>query len=332
MNRANGSAPTPSDSDALKQRIAELEDLVTALRSGAADALVVDTDTGPLVRPVGGSDVLYQRLIERLPEGLVALSLDGTILFASRRFEALVGEPGESLIGRPFVELIAHHERADVIAALEDDRPDDAHLLVQLGAEADRSPTVVLSIEGIELPGQTARWVIVSDTDHQAYLHYLVEHDFLTELLNRRGFESQLAEHLEDAAAGAVLIIDVDHFKYVNDTLGHLAGDELLTRIAHGLAATVRGDDVIARIGGDEFAILMRSGDLTAVDALASRLLASVRELGLGEVLGLGREISVSIGGALVVPGLDVMAVADDALYQAKREGRDRAVVVGALA
>lgn len=329
MSFANGSEATPSDPSALKQRIAELEDLVTALRSGTADALGVDPDADPAVQPLDGSDVLYQRLIERLPEGLVAVSLDGTILFASNRFAVLVGEPGEKLVGRPFVELIAHHEQPDVVSALEDDGPDDTHLLVQLGARADRCPTVVLSIEGIELPGQTARWVIVSDTDHQAYLHYLVEHDFLTDLLNRRGFESELQEQLENATSGAVLIIDVDEFKSVNDTLGHPAGDELLARIADGLAGTVRGDDVIARIGGDEFAILMRSGDLSAADALASRLLASVRELNLGEVLGIGHEVTVSIGGALVVPGHDVMAAADAALYQAKREGRDRAVVTG---
>lgn len=270
----------------------------------------------------------YQRLIERLPEGLVALSLDGTILFVSKRFSVLVGEPGEQLIGRPFVELIGHHDQAAVVSALEDDRSQDTHLLVQLGAEAERSATVVLSIEGIEIPGQTARWVIVSDTEHQAYLHYLVDHDFLTSLLNRRGFESRLHEHLENAAGGAVLIIDIDHFKDVNDTLGHAAGDELLTRVADGLASSVRGDDIIARIGGDEFAILVRSADRDAVDALASRLLNSVRDLELGEVLGLGRTVTVSVGGALIVAGRDTMITADEALYRAKRAGRDRAVVV----
>lgn len=311
-------------------RIKELEGVIAALRSGAIDALVIDTDDGPCVRTVDGGEAIYHRLVERLPEGIVALSLDGTILFASKRFGALVGAPSEELVGRPFIELVAHSDRERIAAAIDDHGPEDVHRLAELSAGTLRDVSASLSIEGIERPGQTARWVIATDIDHQAHLRYLAEHDHLTGLLNRRGFDFRLEIHHGSAAAGgALLLVDIDHFKTVNDRLGHATGDRLLTQVAHGLAASLRGNDVIGRVGGDEFAILVPSGDYSAVGALVSRLLACIRSLEIGDATKLGRHVTVSIGGAFFTTDGDAMVAADNALYRAKQAGRDRAVVSG---
>lgn len=320
----------PCDPAALEKRISELEAFVAALRSGVVDALVVDTADGPSVRMVDGSGIHYQGLIDRLPEGVVALSLDGTILFASNRFQDLVGLTGEQLIGRPFLDLVAHADRPTIAAALDDRCPEDAHQLTELQAGDKRGATVSLSIERIDRPGQTTRWVTASDVEHQAHLRYLVDHDHLTGLLNRRAFDATLKEHRAlGTVSGAVILVDIDHFKPVNDLLGDGAGDRLLIQVAHGLSASLRGDDLIARLGGDEFAILMPSGGYDAASALASRLISGIRNLELGDTLKVGGRVTVSAGAALFTHGQDTMHIADNALYQAKRAGRDTAVVIG---
>lgn len=167
----------------------------------------------------------------------------------------------------------------------------------------------------------------LSSRDYDVYLRQLIERDDLTGLLNRRAFECRLLTLENRFGSGAVLLVDVDQFKMVNDRFGHPKGDRLLKQIGYGLAAALREDDVIARLGGDEFAILMRTDDWEAVNALASRLVGTIRSLQLGDILELGSHLTISVGGALITPGVDVMESADSALYRAKRQGRDRAVV-----
>ena len=100
---------------------------------------------------------------------------------------------------------------------------------------------------------------------YQDRLAHLVDHDVLTGLANRRRFDTELQRHLERCRRyghnGAVLLLDLDNFKQVNDSLGHNAGDELLVTIGGLLRRSVRDTDVVARLGGDEFAVLLTDGD-----------------------------------------------------------------------
>jgi diguanylate cyclase (GGDEF)-like protein len=130
---------------------------------------------------------------------------------------------------------------------------------------------------------------------------------------------------------GTVLMIDVDHFKFVNDTLGHQAGDELIVRIAQLLAARLRDSDVVARLGGDEFAVLLPRTDFKAAEAVASDLLQTLRSERL-TISGSERKISASVGIAsfedtTAVSAEDVLINADLAMYDAKEEGRDRIAI-----
>jgi diguanylate cyclase (GGDEF)-like protein len=151
--------------------------------------------------------------------------------------------------------------------------------------------------------------------------------DMLTGLVNRRGFEAQLDRCLATAQPFALLQIDLDFFKQVNDTFGHAAGDLVLVAAARAMLRATRAGDVVARLGGDEFAmILPGQTDTATLQSIASRLIAQLEV----PVPFDGRDcrISGSIGIAVSRPGdgtVALVARSDEALYAAKRAGRGRA-------
>jgi diguanylate cyclase (GGDEF)-like protein len=164
-------------------------------------------------------------------------------------------------------------------------------------------------------------------------LQHLADHDALTGLPNRRRFEQELERHIAHTrrygAEGAVLILDLDCFKPVNDTFGHAAGDRLLARVAYVLRARLRATDVIARLGGDEFAVLLPRVDRAGAAAVASSLIDTVRADALTAD---SRGVTVSVGvvafaacpaAATLTDTESVLALADLAMYDAKAAGGD---------
>ena len=165
----------------------------------------------------------------------------------------------------------------------------------------------------------------------QAEIHHLAMHDPLTGLVNRTLFRERLmhavARHAQEAETGfALLALDLDRFKPVNDTYGHPIGDTLLAEIGKRLRACVHPDETVARLGGDEFAILISSADSDVAIATADRVIEAVQEPFL--VQGLQLEIGVSIGiavhdgAARHLDADETFRLADNALYAAKRNGR----------
>ncbi len=158
-------------------------------------------------------------------------------------------------------------------------------------------------------------------------LVYLAEHDPLTGIANRRRFTARLAECLQDDRGPALLLVDVDHFKDINDIRGHAAGDKVMRTLARALSAEIGPRSILGRLGGDEFAAVVPDCDAGQALELAERLCALVRGTEVpGERAGL--RVTVSIGAAALHPGQDVesgLAQADLALYEAKGAGRDRA-------
>jgi diguanylate cyclase (GGDEF)-like protein/PAS domain S-box-containing protein len=168
---------------------------------------------------------------------------------------------------------------------------------------------------------------------YEGELGYLVEHDPLTGLLNRRGFVRELAHQMAYARrygkGGAVLFLDVDDFKYINDTLGHSTGDEVISDLARTLDKRLRETDVFARLGGDEFAVLLPDASMNEAKTVSASLLEAVRDE-CGVALGDGRRMSISIGvtsfrepGKDLTPD-DILVDADVAMYSAKEGGKDR--------
>jgi len=165
----------------------------------------------------------------------------------------------------------------------------------------------------------------------EAELRFLADHDSLTGLLNRRSFRTKLDRYVSFSARyggqGAVMIIDIDGLKEVNDKLGHQPGDNLIRKVADILRERVRTTDIVARLSGDEFAVLMPQADTDGALQLGEDLRAQVAE-GFPDESELGTAtISVGItmfGGKGDIGAEAVLVAADQAMYQAKQEGRNR--------
>jgi len=165
----------------------------------------------------------------------------------------------------------------------------------------------------------------------EAELRHLADHDSLTGLLNRRCFRGKLDRYVSFAARyggqGAVMIIDIDGLKEVNDRLGHQSGDNLIRRVAEILRERVRATDIVARLSGDEFAVLMPQTDTAGALQLGEDLRAEVADgFSLDPELAVAT-VSVGIaifGGEHGAGSEAVLVAADQAMYRAKEEGRDR--------
>jgi diguanylate cyclase (GGDEF)-like protein len=169
-------------------------------------------------------------------------------------------------------------------------------------------------------------------------LRYLALHDPLCGLPNRNYFGERLEEVIKDvqngAPAAAVFYIDLDHFKDVNDTLGHPVGDELIRNVTARLSGLLRPEDLVSRLGGDEFAVIITGGaSIPALQRTAERIISTIcasYSIGGHNIL-----IGASIGIAIIDnrsdgAAADVMRYADMALYRAKNEGRNRACIYDA--
>ncbi|OYX67565.1 MAG: hypothetical protein B7Y95_22830 [Rhizobiales bacterium 32-66-11] len=177
-----------------------------------------------------------------------------------------------------------------------------------------------------------ARRALETVSQQNAALDVAARQDTLTGLLNLRAFREAIDAHFADARAGdpfALAFVDVDEFKSINDRYGHAGGDTILIAVAHTLKAAVRGADVVARIGGEEFAILMPRTELPDALGVAERVRAEIQ----GQAFALAAEaltVTVSMGVTVSrTPHCTVDAMlqaADMAMYAAKAEGRNRVV------
>lgn len=164
-------------------------------------------------------------------------------------------------------------------------------------------------------------------------LRELAIRDPLTGVFNRRHLHDLLDAELDRSRrherSVALILADVDHFKRINDQLGHVTGDRVLTAVARALAEGVRSHDSVGRFGGEEFVVLLPETSLDEAMAVAERLRAAVAALALPDLEGLEVRMSLGVAEARGVgsAGADpLLAAADDALYRAKRTGRDRVV------
>jgi diguanylate cyclase (GGDEF)-like protein len=250
------------------------------------------------------------------------------------------GAAGQAMLADDVVVLHGYAETSSLIAELTDGR-----LCASMAAPVHDSGTVTGSLmvgshrqtrsytaSDVQTLRAFAEHVSLALTDANTVDRmYQAFHDSLTGLASRGLFLEQLAKRLGAAEHEnkrvALLFIDLDRFKSVNDSLGHAAGDDLLTITAGRLKSQLRATDVAARFGGDEFAVLLY-GVSTAADAarVAERILRT-----LGEpmpIAGRHLRVNASIGIALSIPGMpdpaDLMRRADVAMYQAKRNGRGR--------
>ena len=186
---------------------------------------------------------------------------------------------------------------------------------------------------GVRYVRRTARDLAAGD--HQ--LRHLALHDPVCGLPNRIYFGERLEQTINNVRGGgpsaAVFYIDLDHFKDVNDTLGHHIGDELILNVTQRLSRIMRGDDLVARLGGDEFAIITTcASDSYSLQAIAGRIIAAVcAPYSIsGHNIIIGASIGIAAIDRRVGDATDILRYADMALYRAKNEGRNRACIYDA--
>ncbi|WP_158257082.1 putative bifunctional diguanylate cyclase/phosphodiesterase [Kineococcus xinjiangensis] len=286
----------------------------------------------------------FAALSTRSPAPTVVSDVGARLAHVNDAFARLLEAPAEELCGTAWLEHVLPDDLAALLdcvsTALEGQH---AEADVRLRQRSGHIRWAHVTLAPANSPGQAAGFVgTVEDvTERLAQEHrlaYQARHDLLTGLPNRAALTEALTAVLAPAPRRreeqlAVLLLDLDDFKVVNDGLGHECGDSLLIEVAHRLSAVVRGDDVVARLGGDEFVLLCRGLDGPTGASVAAQRIIDAVSIPV-DVQGVRVRPSASIGivvlDATHVTAEQVLRDADIAMYSAKSAGKDRFAVADA--
>jgi diguanylate cyclase (GGDEF)-like protein/PAS domain S-box-containing protein len=292
------------------------------------------------------SETRYRSVVDHLAEGVLIVDSQGCIVSCNTSAERIIGVSRELLLGRPINDPGFRIVREDGTPYASDERPatrtwrtGEPQSAAVVGVErADGGPITWLSMSTRVLPGHgggAPNGVVVSFNDiterrsFEEKLTYLAQYDLLTGLPNRALLLDRLEQALIRARRQAVLVgillIDLDRFKEINDSLGHSAGDAVLKEVARRVRGALRDTDSVARLGGDEFCIVIEGAESRSHVSVAA---AKIRRLFEEPVLTAENKeifIELSIGSAVYPEDgetmEDLLKNADIAMYEAKRDG-----------
>lgn len=338
------------------QRIERLQQEVAAIGHDAHLPRLSDLGADELGRLSGALNHMLERLeqseerdraiLDSIQDGYFEIDAGGKILTVNRALERLLDYPAGQLIGRPFEDVLSAEEVGRARKLFAQARHGQDNGTTAFAAPFKRSDGSLAHFETrVSLLKDTQdqfagyRGILRDISDQVAYQNQLLDlayRDSLTGLNNRKAFAEQLTSSLHRAqrqgTALALLYLDLDRFKEVNDRFGHDIGDALLIAIAERLRNTLRQPDRLYRLGGDEFTLLMPNASLEAAQKLAERLLAALASP--FELHGVGVDfVTPSIGIALYPEHAreaeTLIKAADSAMYQAKQQ-RNRACLYSA--
>jgi diguanylate cyclase (GGDEF)-like protein/PAS domain S-box-containing protein len=321
--------------EAAQDRLAAADATLRAIRYGEVDAVVSPTAHGTeRVFTLSTADRPYRAFVENMPGGAATISADGIVLYANPALARLVRASDQQIVGQPVSALVTPASWPALAAAIGSSNDGDSVESLLVTSAGTTIPVRISSSATLRFDGDDTTCIVVTDLSRErkaeAALAHLAEHDALTGLPNRLLLGDRIGHALERRAPAhgmvAVLFCDIDGFKNVNDEYGHRTGDELLRIIAERLTSVVRPEDTVARIGGDEFVVLIDSAtNVDDIAAVAARIRAAVSEpISAGPA---NFAVSVSIGVAIARIGDDgvtsegLLHDADEAMYKAKRQG-----------
>jgi diguanylate cyclase (GGDEF)-like protein/PAS domain S-box-containing protein len=309
------------------------------LTAGAAVAIIAIALVAALLDrrakgELGRQQIVLDTALENMSQGLCMFDADGKIILFNERYAAMLGRTDILLTGRLLVDVLREEQ------AKGQWQGDAGEFFARLVADARESRTTTdvatrfgRSIRVVNQPMQGGGWVatfedITEWLEAQAKISHMARHDALTSLPNRVLFHEQLVQGLRRTRSGdqlAVLCLDLDHFKDINDSLGHPIGDALLKEVGRRLKATVGESDTVARLGGDEFAVVqIGRSEETAARSLAGRLVEVISapyEIDDHQIV-IGVSIGISLSPQDGSNPDELLKNADLALYRAKADGR----------
>lgn len=286
--------------------------------------------------------IAIEKLFESIPVAVALMDRDGKHLLLNQALASISGLNARTLVGKG-VEAFSKESRENIqrdFAMFDDGKDVPDHELVineqtyLVSVKPVRNNTGYAIAEIVALTNITANKEAeqkLSDINKQ--LNYLASHDVLTDLLNSRTYytvcEKMIKIAHREGSPFSVLFADLDHFKSVNDTYGHEAGDTVLKKVSACIIKNCRSCDIVGRIGGEEFSIFLPNTDCDGAVKLAETLRGRIEEL-MPKVNGKPVKVTISIGVAFSPPRYDTITdiqnAADCAMYRAKREGRNRVV------
>jgi diguanylate cyclase (GGDEF)-like protein/PAS domain S-box-containing protein len=295
------------------------------------------------------AEARFQHAFDHAPIGIALVDLyDGRLLEVNDSICEITGYTREQMLSMDFQSLLHPADRPPVDEPIDPQRIES--LIGAVTPRPDSAEYRFIDASGDLVWVQVSSSLVRSESGEPMYrilqvqdissrkateekLHHLADHDSLTGLYNRRRLleelDAEIARSSRYDGDVAVVLIDLDHFKYVNDALGHAVGDELISRVAEVLRSRLREGDVIARLGGDEFAVVLADTDGGSAVAVTQKLLAATREQAIAVSTDRTMRVTGSAGISLtnrfsVVTGEELLAAADVAMYRAKESGRDR--------
>jgi diguanylate cyclase (GGDEF)-like protein/PAS domain S-box-containing protein len=276
------------------------------------------------------SEERLAKFMQASAEGIV-FHKDGLITDVNPPLLQLLGYTLDEMRGRSTLDFIAPEQRARVLEVIRSGR-EITYDSIAMHKDGHAIP-VEFIVRTMVYQGERLRMTIVRDIRDrlaaQSRIHYLAHHDALTGLPNRHDFLERVEQSIARAAAEgrtlALLFVDIDHFKRVNDSLGHLAGDALLQVLARRITDTLRATDLVARFAGDEFVVLLDGQqDHDAIQAVAHKLLAAIEaptDLD-GPLISVTPSIGVALFPRDASTSAELLQHADTAMYHAKSRGR----------